>query len=589
MKKIMLLSVFMATSCVNHTVDEGEIQREHVLPATVKTNEASFSQNKVSHLLYMIQSGKIQEAIDALLALKSQDPYVFHEGTLEKLGLALLEQGAKSRDPQDLLTCLYGVGISQDDRSLVIAENALRYGEPQLQLVAVSVLASFDTEVASEILERAMRSDYLIVRLEAAYWLALKRSKDAYGQLASLMSKLEPEMHELFCRLFALEGSQSSLLELKRQAYDQNEAVRREAILAMASFGRDEYIEDIRILAKEPSTVQQEACAFALGVFGDESSRELLQKLALSHSASVRLSALKALHALGSLTAKSCIVEAAKMGDCFAINVLGALDLGALDGDNLVLVELLEHPDVQVRTNAAIALLHRRDARCVRGIADILIDSHTDYTFQPITSHGGSLTCWKVTSSSLQVLEKQPQLFEISLRLREQLLIAALELSEDDFIDLSEAIFLSNQYDLVPLTVRLLENLRSEKAIGLLKSQEQRLGAPFIRAWCCLGLYRLQQPGPYAETILRIVEKHEDKEVFRARPVLPWKMRQDEDVQSMRYQLSLEESCALLIESFEALAQRQDEKGIEALLKVIRNGNVHNRYTLAGLLMRASL
>ncbi len=580
----MLLSVLMAASCVNHTVDEGQIQKEHELPATVKTNEASFSQNKVSHLLYMIQSGKIQEAIDALLALKSQDAYVFHEGTLEKLGLALLEQGSKSRDPQDLLTCLYGVGISQDDRSLVIAENALRYGEPQLQLVAVSVLASFDTEVAAEILERAMRSDYLIVRLEAAYWLAQKRSRDAYGQLVSLMSKLEPEMHELFCRLFAMEGSHSSLLELKRQAYDQNEAVRREAILAMASFGRDEYIEDIRILAKEPSTVQQEACAFALGCFGDETSRELLQKLALSHNASVRLAALKALHALGSLTAKSCIVEAAKMGDCFAINALGSLD-----GDDLVLVELLEHPDVHVRTNAAISLLQRRDSRCMHGIADILIDSHADYTFQPITSHGGSLTCWKVTASSLQVLEKQPQFFEISLRLREQLLIAALELAEDDFIDLAEAIFLNNQYDLVPLTVRLLENLRSEKAIGLLKSQEQRLGAPLIRAWCCLGLYRLQQPGPYAETILRIVEKHEDKEVFRARPVLPWKMRQDEDVQALRYQLSLEESCALLIESFEALAQRQDEKGIEALLKVIRNGNVHNRYTLAGLLMRASL
>ena len=95
----------------------------------------------------------------------------------------------------------------------------------------------------------------------------------------------------------------------------------------------------------------------------------------------------------------------------------------------------------------------------------------------------------------------------------------------------------------------------------------------------------MHQEGPYAETILKYVEKHEDKEVFKARPVLPWKMRQDDT----RYQLTLEESCALLIESFEALAQRQDEKGIDALLKVIRDGNPHNRYTLAGLLMRASL
>ena len=34
--------------------------------------------------------------------------------------------------------------------------------------------------------------------------------------------------------------------------------------------------------------------------------------------------------------------------------------------------------------------------------------------------------------------------------------------------------------------------------------------------------------------------------------------------------------------------KRQDEKGVEALLMAIKNGNKHNRYTLAGLLIRAS-
>ena len=76
-----------------------------------------------------------------------------------------------------------------------------------------------------------------------------------------------------------------------------------------------------------------------------------------------------------------------------------------------------------------------------------------------------------------------------------------------------------------------------------------------------------------------------DKQVFQARPVLPWRMRQDQS----QYQLTLEESCALLIESFEALAQRQDKQGVTLLLKAIRDGNIHNRYTLAGLLIRAAI
>ncbi|MCE5295035.1 MAG: HEAT repeat domain-containing protein [Chlamydiales bacterium] len=579
MKRICLL-LLLTSSCATHTaVDEDHgFDSEHDLPIVPKQQDSSFTKNRVSHLLYMTGNGKTESAIDSLLAMRQEDPYIYHEGTLEKLGLALLDQGAKSRDPQDILTCLYGVGISQDERTLGIVENALKYDEPQLQLVAVSVLASFDTHLAASMLEQAMKSNYIFVRLEAAYWLATKHAPDAYGQLVSLMAKVDPVIHEVFPPLFAIEGSTHSHQELKRLMYDENEAVRRESILAVANFRRDDFISDIRILAKEPSTVQQEACAFALGAMNDEGSRELLEKLSLSSCSSVRLAAFRALHTLGSDTAAGSIVQEAEAGNIFAISLLGSLE-----GGEPLLVKLQQSDDVHVRTNAAIALLQRRDPRCLEGIAHILIDSHRDYTYQPITSHGGSLHCWKVTASSEQQLSSQPQFFEVSLRLKEQLLAQCLELPEDDFLDLAEAIFVTNQNDLVPLTVRLLENLRSQKAIALLKRQEQKPGAPFIRAWCCLGLYRMHQEGPYAEKILKIVEKHEDKEVFKARPVLPWKMRKKES-----HELTLEESCALLIESFDALAQKQDTKGIEALLTVIKNGNIHNRYTLAGLLMRAS-
>lgn len=573
-----LIILILACSCTRPH-DEDDIAFEHTLPMPSQQTEKAFMQNKVSRVLYMIQAKKTEQAIDQLLALKAEDPYLFHEGTLEKLGFALFEQGMRSFELQDVVTCLYGIGIAHDERGLPIVAKAIQFDHPELQLLAVSVAASFDTELAFEIIERAMKSNYLFVRLEAAYLLAQKGSPTAYSQLVSLMAKVEPELHELFPRLFAMCQSEASSQELKRLLYDQNESVRREAILAMGELRRDDFCDDIRLLAKEPSTVQQEACAYTLGLFRDEASRATLETLARSHTLATKLAASIALYHLGSQEAKNAVIQAAYDGDLFAISALGSLQ-----GDE-VLIKHLNHDDVNIRTNASIALLEVKDSRCLQGIADILLDSHRDYTIAPIMSHGGSLRAWKVTSSSSVSLENQPQFFEISLKVREQILIKALDLPEHAFLDLAEELLDNSQYDLIPLTVRLLENLRSEKAIALLKKYEMRLGKPYVRAWCALGLYRLHQEGPYAETILKFVAKHEDKEVFKARPVLPWRLRPE----TSPYELTLEDSCRLLIESFEALAQAQDEKGIETLLRVIRDGNAHNRYTLAGLLIRSSL
>lgn len=577
--RLYLLGLLLLTSCQTHCPDDDLVWHD-TLPTSPKEELSQPASMVSSHATYLIKTGQTKLAIDELLQARQSDPYVFHEGCLESLGLALLEQGSESSDIQDLYTSLYGAGISHDERTLVIAEKALHYEDPQIQLLAVSVVGSFDTELAIKLLEKAMKSNYLFVRLEAAYWLAQKHAKSAFGQLIALLSKVDPQLHELFPRLFAIEGGANATKELKRLLFDKNEAVRRETILAIADFQRDDFVEEIRLLANEPSNVQQEACAYALGQLGDECSREKLTLLTASSCPTTSLAAYQALTLLGEQTAKRAIAQRAATGDPFAIALLGSID-----ADDNLLAQLLESPDSSIRTNATIALLERRDKRCLDRLLDILIDSHTDYTYQKIFSHGGALSAWKATPSSSLQLQKEPQLFELSLRLREQALTLSLELAEEDFLTIARSIFACGQFDLIPLTVRLLENLQSDGAIALLKEQEQRPGVPFIRAWSCLALYRLHQVGPYADTIRKLVEKNETIEVFKARPILPWRMRQEDST----YKLTLAESCALLIESYEALAQSQDEKGIEALLKTIRDGNEHNRYTLAGLLLRAIL
>lgn len=577
--RLVFYSLFLCTACgpTYHAPDDDAAMHTIMLPI-IPDDKADLKATSAK-VFYLIQTGHTEEAITALLEAKKNDPYLLHDATLEKLGLQIMEQGTASSDWQDIATSLIGSRIAQDERTLPIVEAAVKYNDMQMQLLAVSVAASFDTIQAQAILEQAMKSNFLIVRLEAAFWLATKRAPNASMQIAALMSKVDPELHEHFCKLFAIDGSAHSIKELKRLLFHQDPTVRREAILAVAELERDDFLQEIHNLANEPSTAQQEACAYAMGNLGCESSRQILQRLARSNSMDVRLASSLALYQLGDDSARGYIIEEAKRKNCFAIMLLGSFpDCASL------LASFHNDPDINVRVNSALALLALKDRRALAGLDDILIDSPTDFAYQISYSHGRSLIAWKATPSSQQNLAKNPYFFELSLALREQVLASCLELSEDDFIEIAQAIFESGQLDLIPLTVRLLENLRSEKAIRLLQNEQQRLGAPTTRAWCTLALYRMQVDGPYKEAMQHFVEKHEDKNVFQLRPVLPWRMRPEET----KYEISLEESYALLIESFEALALRQDEKGIEQLLIVIRDGNVHNRYALAGLLMRSA-
>ena len=53
------------------------------------------------------------------------------------------------------------------------------------------------------------------------------------------------------------------------------------------------------------------------------------------------------------------------------------------------------------------------------------------------------------------------------------------------------------------------------------------------------------------------------------------------------FDLTPEESSRLLIESYQALAEKHDAKSIDSLLEALKEGNAKNRYVLSGLLLLA--
>lgn len=546
-------------------------------PSTIQS--PADSRDGIHRILYLMQAGHTTEAVDAYREYtRTIGQHDFE--LLQQLGLVILDQGYRSSNAEVQLLTLFGAGVSANEKALYILEDSLSSPIPQLQLIGMSFLARYQNDDAEDALRRAMGSPHLLIRLEAAFHLAEKKSPTAAGQIESLMQKVPEEIAFLFPKLFAMVGNSQAINTLRRLLVNSKEDVRVEAILSAAEFGRDDLLPQIRTLATQHGYPQQEACCVALGQLKDESSAPRLQTLTKSGSPAVQLAALQGLYRLGRKEARNDIETLAKDGNPFAI-----IALGEMPGSEPVLRELVKSSNMVIRSNAALALLERQDPQCLAPIADVILKDSRDLAFVRITSPGKGLVSWKVIPSARQNFADNPVVFELSRSMREAALRKTLELPEKDFLQLASVIFDLQQNDLVPTLVDLIGNLQTPEAIAVLKKYQQKAGAPLIRNYCNLALYRMKVEGPYGENLRKWITKQQDEDLIRFRAFVPWEMRENEN---FAYQLTPEEASKLLVDSFESFAVTQDDKGVDVILEAIRNGNPKNKYALAGLLIHST-
>jgi HEAT repeat protein len=546
--------------------------REAALDLTKKAATSGFNR-----ILYLMQAGNTGTA------LKVYQEYFEKEGQhdlelVQNIGLILLDQGFKSDDEESQLLTLFGAGISMNERAIYILEEGMRSRNPQLQYISMNELARLQNDGADEALKRAMGSNYLLIRLECLYHLAEKKVPSAAHYAEALMSKVDSSLLPMFPQYFAMIGDDDAIKVLRKLLNNPKENVRVEAVLSATKHGRDDLLPTIRTLATHHLMVQQEACAVCLGVLKDEVSVPKLESMLHSGCPTVRLAATHALFRLGRHELRAQIEEAAKASDLFAITLLGDMP-----GSEDLLVELIKSQNIQVRVNATLALLKRQDARCLYPLAEILVRDSRDLAFTKVHSPSKAMFSYKVVPSARQNFREDLIPYEVSLGIRENTLEQSSELPEKDFISLANMLFENQQHDLIPTLVRILESLHTPEAINLLKKHQQKAGAPLIRNYCNLALYRLKEEGPYADNLKAWVAVQQGED-FIFRPLIPWEMRDA----SGPYQLTPQEKSRLLIESCQALTQSQDDFGVSVLLHVIQNGNSKNKYALAGLLIRAA-
>lgn len=521
---------------------------------------------------------------DRQAALKVYDAHVEATGkqdfrVLQEIALNILEEGSRSSKPEIQLLTLYGAGISAHEKALDILERAMSSRFPQLQLVALHLLSQWKTDRTAEAIKIALRSNYVLLRLEGAYLLSMQKSPAATEQIEALMYKVDPEIVAIMPKLLSIIGDTESTKLLKRLLNHQDLIVRIEAILATAEAGRDDLLPQIRTLANQTGPAQLEACASALGELRDESSAAIIMEWANSQAPYLRLAALKALYQLGRKDARLEVEKIAQVDLPHAI-----LMLGEMPGSEQLLIEKTKSPQINVRINAALALLQLRNVNAVPALKEILIEDERSLAFTKFYSHGGSLMAWKAVPCATEHCENEDQAREMALELREEVLDQAMHLPECEFLKIANGIMQKRQNALIPSVVEKLQALDSPASVELLKKYQQLAGAPFIRTSCNLALYEMKEEGPWEGQLEDWVANQQSKQLLEIKTRMLWRARGERSPHA----LSPEETTNLLIKCFEAFARRQDDKGVDVLLRAMENGHPDNIYVLAGLLLRAT-
>ncbi len=549
-----------------------------LFPVMLCCQEIDPNQNLQSHIAYLMHTGDLVKALRAYQEYSKQNQSHDVE-LLNRIGLALLDQGYRSRDPEVQVLTLFGAAISLNDQALYILEDAVNSDNPQIQLIALNFLARYHNDRADTALHKALSSNFLLIRFEAALHLATLKDKNAVHQTEALRIKLPDAIWPLFPQIYGLIGTPEAKKILRKLASHPNELVRIATVISIAENGHDDLLPIIRRLASHHEPAQQEACASALGLLHDDSSTMRLLELTKSKNPAVELAALASLYELGHKEVVPQIQNQALSGSPFAI-----YQLGKIQGSEAVLAKIAANASAQNQVNAALALLERKDPRSASLLLEILLRTPKDLALLEAVSPGKSLKCYRIVPSAQQNFKDTPTLVELSLHNREQILAKAVELPEELFIKIADAIFETQQNDLVPALVAILENHRTPKVIDLLKKHQQKAGAPLVRNYCNLSLFRLKEEGPYADNLNTWVSQQQNIDLIRFRPLLSAENR---DTQAVQYELTPQETSRLLVEAFESFAQTQDDKAIDLLISVIHQGNAKNKYALIGLLMRA--
>ena len=534
-----------------------------------------------SGIAHLLAKGDIEKGIDSYIEYYNKSGAHDFE-LLEQIGNKILADGTSCSSVEDQLLTIFGIGVSGNRSAYSFLMKALNSHYPMVQAAAVQVASQIHEDFAEDMIASAMKSDFLMIRMEALFHLIVRRAKNALGHVESLINLLPPQFKPIFIDFYPLYGSNEAICKLKQFLSDQDINVRLAAILSVAAYGRDDLLPNIRSVATHPDPVIKEAAAFALGGLKDLGSVEILKIISSSPFYYTKLAGLHALFKIfGDKSFGDEIISMARESNSFAIQILHQIP-----GAESLLEDLVSNKNFDIRLNAAMSLLKMRSHKSLDMVLAIL-STDLEYTgFIPIISPGRSMVAWnRVALSCIPSADMQRNIKAMSLSLQEEILHQCVELEEESFLRVCKYIMDGNHTKLVPSLMRIMENHPTKEIVNLLKENSNKVGSPIVRAYCNLALYRLGADEGFCKNFLKWVSAQKASQIIEFKLMMDRGVRKDKNVSN--YQLSPEEKSGLLIESLEAISSKHDTDGINIILDAIRKGNPKNRYALAGVLLKS--
>ncbi len=529
---------------------------------------------------YLISTEQHEKALESYLSIYMEKGK--HDfDILEQLGTTIIEKGAASKDPEDQLLSLFGMEIAGPVVGNHLLYSFVKSGNPMVQATALHLTSQMFDDETENILLTALSSPFFMIRMEALFYLAARRSPKTYEQIQSIQSLVPPFFHPFFADFYALDRSENSIVELRKMVMSPREEMRLNAILAILKYGMEDLKGALIPILSQKNPIELETVSYTMGAMRDLSSAEDLKRLLSSPQTEVRLASLYALVRLGYTDYIPEIEQYVKEKNLFAISILSDLRAG-----EEVLIPLLQEADVTLRLNAVLALLRQRNPIVMPYLLDLFDIHHGSTCIAPLYSPGRTMVYWQLLPlKSISDPTSKKNLVAFTERFLENLLIDSLELGEKPFVQLSSALFAKREDWIIPRLVRLLENLRTPLAIDLLKEKSELLGAPLIRAYATLALFRIGEDAVSRETLIKWLLTDQKTELIRFRPMMEEQLSVSYD--KSPYQLTPEEASGFLVEALEALSQKREEKNIAYLLTMMKDGHPKNRFALAGLLLRS--
>jgi hypothetical protein len=502
----------------------------------------------------VFQTSTVEGIVASIQKLHAQPNGLRYRSHLEELSSQLFHKLATSNDPDVVIMTLLATTSCHHPLSRTISHKLIRSEHPIIQLAAVQALSALNTSDADYLLIEALRSDYPAVRLEAAWRMATKRSNDAFYHIDALSHKLPEEFLQYLPELYAIEGSAHSLHRLRQLLFNPDDDVVIETLLAI---GRHHItgLDDLLGTMAPHSPAITEAFAFALRVADSSQTRLTLHDLTRHDNACVRIQAALSLVFLGETEYQSIINDLAGEGNLFALAALGECL------DPIIGVDC-SHQTRTARINLALALLNRKDPSDMSQIKSLLATPEDQMLYTSL-SIGGSLAYWDIAPVDAFDQSSRPMMMEQALQAKEAILVQACEMRESSFEDIAAALFTEQAVELYPCLLQLIENLRSEPAIALLRQEAHRVGAPFNRAFASLSLIRLGIEEDEA-ALKATLDFSREREEQSWRPPLPWMTFLHTGETGSQQQAS--SMAKLYIETVDTLAQRGTPESIRILI-----------------------